>query len=403
MDELLADPGPILAAAREDTGQPTEDLRFAFERIMSMLAGSMDATTEHELFRAIGDTAARDGLRAAYVLDRYLSLAWAIWAAVEPIQTAGRDDVHAFGDRLLRGMDRTIAAMAEGYRAAAIELARRLAIRHRAVLDELLGSAHATPAERDRMRRSAHANGIDPDGRFRVIVIALAGFSYEELQESLSRLALVVGATASDLWTDPTIRFPQLIEWRGRLVLLAEAAWGRDQRLREALAREQGDTWTAVDTGPLEGIEAVASAVVEADYSLGIAGRLDRRGWIDTPSALALEAAFLVDEKLVLSAIEHELGPILDDRRMGRELIETLRVYLDSRQSIAETARRLEVAPRTVTNRLGRIEDLLGRKLSDQLGVRLGAALMALEVTRSAAGDDPPSGRRGLDLRKAES
>ena len=403
MDELLADPEPILVAAREDTGQPTEDLRFALERIMSMLAGSMDATTEHETFRSIGDEAARDGLRAAHVLDRYLSLAWAIWAAVEPIQTAGRDDIHDFGDRLLRGMDRTIAAMAEGYRAAAIELARRLAIRHRAVLDELLGSAHATPDERDRMRRSAHANGIDPDGHFRLVVIALAERSYEELQESLSRLAPVVGATASELWTDPTIRFPQLIEWRGRLVLFAEAGWGRDARLREALGREQGDAWTAVETGPLEGIEAVASAVVEADYALGIAARLDRRGWIDTPSALALEAAFLVDEKLALSAVEHELGPILDDRRMGRELIETLRVYLDSRQSIAETARRIGVAPRTVTNRLGRIEDLLGRKLGDRLGVRLGAALMALEVTRSAASDDRPTGRGGPDPKRTPS
>jgi hypothetical protein len=403
VDELSADPEPILATAREDTGQSTEDLRFAFERIMAMLAGSMDASTEHESFRAIGDAAARDGLRAAYVLDRYLSLAWAIWAAVEPIESAGRDEVHAFGDRLLRGMDRSIAAMAEGYRAAAIELARRLAIRHRAVLDELLGSAHATPAERDRLRRSAHANGIDPDGHFRIVVIGLAKRSYEELQESLVRLAPVVGATASELWTDPTIRFPQLIEWRGRLVLFAEAAWGRDQRLLEALERERGDGWTAVDTGPLEGIEAVASAVVEADYALGIAARLDRRGWIETPSALALEAAFLVDEKLVLSAVEHELGPILDDRRMGRELIETLRVYLDSRQSIAETARRLGVAPRTVTNRLRRIEDLLERELSDGLGVRLGAALMALEVTRSASGDDRRSGRGGPDPRRIPS
>ena len=29
----MSDPEPILAAAREDTGQPTEDLRFAFEEI----------------------------------------------------------------------------------------------------------------------------------------------------------------------------------------------------------------------------------------------------------------------------------------------------------------------------------------------------------------------------------
>ena len=388
VDRLRSDPEPILATARDDTRQPAEELRTAFDRIMTMLDGSMDAATEHETFRAIGDEAARDGLRAAYVLDRYLSLAWAIWAAVETIQTAGRDEIHDFGDRLLRGMDRAIAAMAEGYRAAAIELARRLAIRHRAVLDELLGSGHATPEERDRMRRSAHANGIDPDGRFRLIVIALADPSYEELQESVVRLAPIVGAPAAELWTDPTIRLPQFIEWRGRLVLLAEAGWQRDARLRDSLERERSGEWTAVDTGPLEGIEAVASAVVEADYALRIASRLDRRGWIDTPSALALEATFLVDERLVLSAVEHELGPILDDRRMGRELIETLRVYLDSRQSIARTARRLGVAPRTVTNRLGRIEGLLGRKLGEGLGVRLGAALMALEVTRSATSED---------------
>ena len=88
---------------------------------------------------------------------------------------------------------------------------------------------------------------------------------------------------------------------------------------------------------------------------------------------------------------------------MGRELIETLRVYLDSRQSIAQTARRLGVAPRTVTNRLGRIEDLLERKLSDGLGVRLGAALMALEVTRSASSEDRPWGRGGRDRKRTPS
>ena len=48
---------------------------------------------------------------------------------------------------------------------------------------------------------------------------------------------------------------------------------------------------------------------------------------------------------------------------MGEELVQTLEVYLASRQNIRETARRLHLASRTVAYRLERIESLLGTSL----------------------------------------
>ena len=74
------------------------------------------------------------------------------------------------------------------------------------------------------------------------------------------------------------------------------------------------------------------------------------------------------------------------DPRMGEELVETLEVYLGSKQNIRETARRLHLAPRTVAYRLERIETLLGQELDGEVAMRLGAALLALRVDRQASG-----------------
>jgi DNA-binding PucR family transcriptional regulator len=91
----------------------------------------------------------------------------------------------------------------------------------------------------------------------------------------------------------------------------------------------------------------------------------------------------------VWSEPQRELGPLLADQRMGEELIETLEVYLGSKQNIRETARRLHLAPRTVAYRLERIETLLGVRLDGEITMRLGAALIALRVTRETGGMEP--------------
>jgi DNA-binding PucR family transcriptional regulator len=99
---------------------------------------------------------------------------------------------------------------------------------------------------------------------------------------------------------------------------------------------------------------------------------------------MALETTFLLDPSLVRTAIQHELGGLLADERMGEELVETLEVYMGCGQNSRETARRLHLSPRTVAYRLERIESLLGRSLDSEGSMRIAAALMALRVSRGS-------------------
>ncbi len=180
------------------------------------------------------------------------------------------------------------------------------------------------------------------------------------------------------------IRLPVVLEWRGRVLVITKAEWTGEARLREAVATVSKGRCVVIDTGPVEGIEALADALTQADYSATVAAALGRHGWIGDPGALALETTFLLDEALARTAIERELGPLLADPRMGEELVETLEVYLGSRQNIREAARRLHLATRTVAYRLERIESLLGDDLDGETAMRLSAALMALRVSRQA-------------------
>ena len=74
---------------------------------------------------------------------------------------------------------------------------------------------------------------------------------------------------------------------------------------------------------------------------------------------------------LLGAAVDRELGAILRDGRMGRELIETLEVYFESGQNMRETGRRLHLAPRTVAYRLERVARLIGHPLDGPTSRRL--------------------------------
>ena len=187
----------------------------------------------------------------------------------------------------------------------------------------------------------------------------------------------------------PGIRLPVVLDWRAHVLVFASADWTGDKRLREALPKVIGEDIVVIDTGRVEGVEALSDALTHADYSATVAGALGRRGWVGDPGSLALETTFLLDRQLVRSAVERELGPLLSDPRMGEELVETLEVYLGSKQNIRETARRLHLAPRTVAYRLERIESLLGEELEGDVTMRLGAALLAMRVNRETGGLGP--------------
>jgi hypothetical protein len=108
---------------------------------------------------------------------------------------------------------------------------------------------------------------------------------------------------------------------------------------------------------------------------------------------LALERALLAEPALLRSAIDVELGPLLEAPRAAG-LVETLETYLGERENVRATARRLGVAPRTVTYRLERIERLLGGRLDASRRLRLGTVP---DDGRTSAEAPPPALARPTD------
>jgi hypothetical protein len=279
--------------------------------------------------------------------------------------------------------------MADAYADVEVELAIAHADRRRSVLEELLGTPRVKPEDRARVRRRSERYGLAPDGSYRLTLVQPIDLPDDELTDVVGQLERLVAAPLSHHRRQPGILLPAVLEWHGRILVLARPDWVGIGRLRDGLASVLGVSWVAVDMERIEGFDALGAAPAQAEYAVAVASGLGRRGWIGDPSTIALETTFLLDPTLVRAAIERELGPLLADERMGDELIETLEVHLASRQNIRETARRLHLASRTVAYRLERIESLLGASLDGDGSMRLAAALMALRVTRQSARSEP--------------
>ncbi len=374
----------VVATTVKDTEIQAKYIEAAFEQVIDLVREPMPTSEQLATWRDEGERLARAGAPAERVLDGVLSVNWAIWEQVMQQEEIPRPVVLEFADRLLRGLDDAVAAISEGYVRVEVEAAAAHSERRRAVLEDLLYSPRTTPQDRARIRLRSERHGLSVGASYRLVLAHVPGVGEAEVERLVDRLEARIRVPATHHRAKPGIRLPVVLDWRGRVLVFANAEWAGEKRLREALPSVLGEDVVVIDTGPVEGIERLSDALNEAEYSATVAEALGRRGWIGDPDELALETTFLLDRKLVASAVDRELGPLLSDPRMGEELLETLEVYLGSKQNIREAARRLHLAPRTVAYRLERIETLLGEELEGDVTMRLGAAILALRVSRKA-------------------
>ena len=387
---LRTQKGPIVEVAVADTGIRAERLAWGFDQILELVSERAPSAERLGQWRDRGMALAREGAPSEKVYDAYLSLNWAIWEAVMHAEHIERAVILDFADRLLRGMDDVIAAISEGYVRVELELATAHTERRRAVLEDLLTAPRATPADRARIRLRAERNGLAVGDPYRLVVIHPDGPEEHEVGALVDELERRIRVPQPNHHGKPGIRLPVVLEWRAHILVFSRATWSGEHRLRASLVEVLGERFVAVDSGPVEGIEPLAERLAEVEYSATVAEALGRWGWLDDPGELALETTFLLDAQLLRQLIDRELGPLLADARMGEELVETLAVYLGSRQNVREAARRLHLAPRTVAYRLERIETLLGHDLDGEAAARAGAALVALNVSRRVGISEGP-------------
>ena len=88
--------------------------------------------------------------------------------------------------------------------------------------------------------------------------------------------------------------------------------------------------------------------------------------------------------------VESELGPLLEHDVRGKSpLLPTLRAFIECGGRKSEAARRLSIERRSVYHRLARLEQTMGRDLSDEETChRLWLALSALDLLRRRRPDD---------------
>ena len=369
-----ADADAIVRTVARDVAGPDEvlsaveaEVRPALERLLALLDDGPEPPARALIaLRAEGGEAARAGVSVERVIDRYLTSGWVLWAAATPL-AAEPTALAELGGALLRTADLAAAAIAEGHGRVERELAGRAAAARAELLDELLDPPPGDAAIAHGIRRAVLL-GLASDARYRVVVALLRDQDEEPDAER------VAAALARPSRGRPVI--VPLVGVRHRRLVLILPDGHSDAAVAVALSAGLTGEWYAATSGFVAGLAAVASAHAQAVAALRALVRLDRPGRLVTVDDVLLERALLADEELLAAAIDHELGPLEGAPRGGPALVETLRVWLDAGQNAHATARALGVAPRTITYRLERIEQLLGRPLDGDQVLRLGTALL---------------------------
>lgn len=401
-----------LPAARILTATTQVELLAETERMEA--SGALDLASIVTIQRTSGAIAARSDQRLVLFLARYGVIRRIAWERVVDEMQAGRLDPEAgteLAGYILLWNELTSLAVTDGYRAAERDIVARDAEARRGALQELLGVVSTEAATTARLRRVAIRHGLDPDGTYRLVSIAprpeadptpeRPGIGDEDLEILAGRVGHLLGSAppgAEGLGAG--IRLPATLPLHGRIAVLATADWTGLARVPTVLDSVLGglaaaaaapasagknrslaptampQAWVAVGSEAIDGVIGLAAAYSDLVDATRTAQRLGARGWIPDPEALAVERLLLTDRDLADAAVRRELGPLLADERMGAELVATLQAYFDAGESIAEAARRLHLATRTVSYRMDRVVALLGHPLDGEVRRRLSVALL---------------------------
>ena len=182
-------------------------------------------------------------------------------------------------------------------------------------------------------------------------------------------------------------------------VLVMSAAAGLRARVRAVHERRGGRWGIAAAARPRDQLHL---SLGEACRAMRIAGALEGRAAVGDAAELApyLLVAALNDDAYAGSAAAAIVRPLVEyDRATGRNLLETLEVYLEERANASAAARRLHLNRHSLLYRLRKIEQLTGRCVdaaSERFVLELSLRMHRLGPARTP--DTPAVDRRSSRL-----
>jgi hypothetical protein len=325
---------------------------------------------ELEACGAAGRRAAAQGIALRALVDLYLSAGWRLWRDVPDLAAGNAERVRAAALSVLRATDDGVAALVEGYQLARADMGRLHDTAKREVLDSLLaGGQQAIDAA-----GPAADLGLVLAGPVSVLVArARAGFAHPTAAALPGRVERALQGRHADAHPLVLLRSDDLV-----CVFAAPDAAAVDM-VRRIVAAEidahfasnpvvtvgAGAPWRGAVSSPRTGAPAVRASHVEAGYALEIADRLGLAQTVVDAAELTVYRVLLQDRPAVHDLIRGTLTPLTGARGGARALLETLEVYYATGCVATETAARLHLSVRTVTYRLARVAELVGRDPAD--------------------------------------
>jgi DNA-binding PucR family transcriptional regulator len=138
---------------------------------------------------------------------------------------------------------------------------------------------------------------------------------------------------------------------------------------------------------PARGLAGFRTTHFEALNARRVATLSDRAtGTVTRYGLVALQALAAADIDQARAFVARELGALDADDDTSRRLAATLRVYLDEHASRSRAAKRLGIHENTISYRVRRAEEILGRSVDeDTLNLRVALAVAGLSRTPRAA------------------
>ncbi|MFI6438050.1 PucR family transcriptional regulator [Streptomyces sp. NPDC050759] len=282
-------------------------------------------------------------------------------ALPEPVR---RVESHRVSDLLFAYADAHASRMAEEYLAERVRWEAGWEAQRRSIVEDLL-AGNAVPAD-----TASVALGYELARHHQAFVVTagdrhVTGADLRRCAEDLSR------ALTPDGWLSLAVVPGQVWAWAG---------WRSSPRPGhcDPVRLLRPPPGIRVAAGPVaygpEGMRRGHLGAREADRVATMSGP---GWWWDYTEIRTLCLATTDDEQARWYA-QDVLGPLLAGDDRTRELRETLRVYLACERSPQNSAEQLHIARNTVTYRVRKAEELLGRSIGDPMELRL-----ALEIART--------------------
>ncbi len=308
----------------------------------------------------------------------------------------GTDDT----DLLIASYVATLFALTLANERTSVELG----VRYRAAIVDALVSGHFLDA--DDAARKAQALGM-PDAPLRVGVLRVKAESpsatgldqWEELRAAIARS--VPGAVVSVRGAELVMILPDPADPVGaELAVDAELVARLGEAIAAASARpawhQSGDPrLTCGLSDSVAQADQLPRSLQEAEHAVEIGTRIGRSGQVIAYGELGIYRLLLQigDMQQLWAFAEEILGPLIRyDATHKLGLVRTLSVFLNQRESLKQSARRLRVHTNTVSYRLQRIEQLTPLNLANP-DDRL-VAHIAVKILQAQRGDGLDSGSR---------